>query len=208
MLLMGLVWYRVSRALIAVDVQNDFLPDHRLPGDEFPAPTLPVPYGLEVIKPLVMLSQEVDLVVATMDWHPATHSSFKEVGGEWPMHCVQGSYGAKLTQEIGYIADIIVRKGQVDGKNGYSGFEDTRLNNILQWHRNDQIADFEQILVGGLATDYCVYFTAVDAKRYWPDTRVIIVSDASRGIWAEDSEALLIENLGEEGVEYLTRAEL
>lgn len=198
----------MSRVLIAVDVQNDFLPDHRLPGDEFPAPTLSVPDGLEVIQPLVMLSYEVDLVIATMDWHPATHSSFKEVGGEWPMHCVQGSHGAELTQEIDFIADIIVRKGQVDGKDGYSGFENTRLDQILQWPRNEGMSDFKEILVGGLATEYCVAATAMDAKQIFPESRVIIVSDASRGIWNTSDEDDLLGHLKLDGVEYLTRAEL
>ena len=99
-------------------------------------------------------------VVATRDWHPPNHNSFREQGGPWPAHCVQETGGAELhprlhTSEI----DAIVDAGREPGDEGYSGFEHTELERLLR----DQGVD--TVHVGGLALDYCVKETALDARR-------------------------------------------
>lgn len=137
-------------ALIAVDVQNDFCPGG----------ALPVPDGDAVIEPINRLAQRFGLVIATRDWHPRDHGSFAERGGRWPVHCVQGTPGAQLRAGIDASRiDAIVDKGQAPDREGYSGFEDTALEQLLRERGVDSVH------VAGLALDYCVKATALDAKR-------------------------------------------
>lgn len=164
------------RALIAVDVQADFAPGG----------ALAVPHGDEVVGPLNELARSgaFDLVVATRDWHPATHASFAEQGGPWPEHCVAGTLGAQLVGGLDRDAiDVVVDKGTDPSTEGYSGFEGTGLAGLLREH------GIEEVVVAGLATDFCVRATALDALA--AGFRVTVDTAASRGIG--DIEAALDE---------------
>jgi nicotinamidase-related amidase len=170
----------VSRALIIVDFQNDFTPGG----------VLPVPDGDAIAGRLNKLaaSGDYDLVVATRDWHPADHSSFAVNGGPWPVHCVQGSEGAELHPALDRSRlDVIVDKGQAVDTDGYSGFAGTDLDALL--HERG----ITQVTVAGLATDYCVKNTALDALR--AGFAVTVDSTAVRGVEIEpgDSERALAE---------------
>jgi nicotinamidase/pyrazinamidase len=139
-------------ALIIVDFQNDFTPGG----------ALAVPSGDEIAGRIVELldSGRFELVVATRDWHPRDHGSFAGQGGPWPVHCVAGSPGAELHASLpaGRI-DLIVDKGQDRATEGYSAFEGTELQRQLVERGIDELT------VCGLATDYCVKNTALDAAR-------------------------------------------
>ena len=137
-------------ALLIVDVQNDFCPGG----------ALAVPDGDAVIGPINELARRADFVVATRDWHPADHGSFVDQGGPWPVHCVADSSGAQIHDGIDTSRiDLIVDKGRLVDTDGYSGFEDTELESALASHHVDEVH------VAGLALDYCVKETALDARR-------------------------------------------
>jgi len=126
--------------------------------------------------------------VATRDWHPADHSSFAEQGGPWPVHCVADSLGAQLHPALEAAnVDVIVDKGRDRETEGYSGFQGTNLAELL--HERG----IERVTVVGLATDYCVKNTALDALR--EGFGVTVDSTAVRGVEVEpgDSERALEE---------------
>ena len=106
-------------------------------------------------------SGEFDLVVATRDWHPPDHGSFAAQGGPWPVHCVQGTPGAEFHPALDRsLVDAVVDTGYTPELEGYSGFEATTLEALLREHRVDHVT------IVGLATDYCVKHTALDALRH------------------------------------------
>lgn len=164
----------MAEALVIVDFQNDFTPGG----------ALAVPHGDEIAGRIADLldSGRFDLVVATRDWHPADHGSFQSQGGIWPPHCVQGTPGAELHAGLDRArVDVVVDKGQDPQTEGYSGFQQTELEQVLR----DAGAD--RITVVGLATDYCVRHTALDALRAGFD---VTVDEAGvRGIDAEPGDA-------------------
>ncbi|HEU5329878.1 MAG TPA: isochorismatase family protein, partial [Thermomicrobiales bacterium] len=156
---------RAHDALIIVDVQNDFCPGGALAVGE----------GDEVVPVLNRLAPHFGTVVATQDWHPANHRSFTAQGGEWPPHCIAGASGAAFhpalqTDQI----DVTVHKATAPDQEAYSGFDGTDL--AEQLHRRG----VRRVYVGGLALDYCVDATALDAKRAGFDTYVI--RDATRAV--------------------------
>lgn len=137
-------------ALIAVDVQRDFCRGG----------ALAVPDGDAVVAVLNRLAAEPGVVIATRDWHPADHASFAEQGGPWPEHCVQGTAGAELHPALEVpLIDVVVDKGREREREGYSGFEGTGLERLLRERGVDTVH------IGGLALDYCVRATALDARR-------------------------------------------
>jgi nicotinamidase/pyrazinamidase len=142
----------MARALIIVDFQNDFTSGG----------ALAVPDG-DAIAPRVdelARSGEFDFVVATRDWHPRDHKSFAAQGGPWPPHCVQGTPGAELHPSLDRsLVDAVVDAGFEPDLEGYSGFEETNLAELLRAHAIDHVT------LVGLATDYCVKETALDALR-------------------------------------------
>ena len=170
----------MARALLIIDFQNDFTSGG----------ALAVPDG-DAIAPRVnelIDTGDFDLVVATRDWHPADHASFREQGGPWPPHCVQGTPGAELNAALhADRVDAVVDAGYRPDLEGYSGFEETYLAELLHEH------DVDEVTVVGLATDYCVKETAADALRQ--GFRVAIDRAAIRGIDVEpgDSERALDE---------------
>lgn len=173
----------MSRALIIVDVQRDFLPGG----------TLGVPDGDQVIERVNELidSGAFDVVLATRDWHPEDHSSFGAQGGPWPPHCVQGTAGAELSGELDRARiDLVIDKGTARDGAGYSGFETGELGTLLRTER------VTEVTFTGLATDYCVAATARDALR--EGFLVTIDRAGVRGIDPDDSERAL-EELAEAG---------
>jgi nicotinamidase/pyrazinamidase len=170
----------VSEALLIIDFQNDFTPGG----------ALGVEGGDEIAGRLNELASDprFELVAATRDWHPSDHGSFKEQGGVWPVHCVQGTLGAELHRGLDRSRiDVVVDKGQAREADGYSGFEATLLEELLRAHGVDQVT------IGGIATDYCVKNTALDALRL--GFGVTIDRDAVRGVEVEpgDSDRALDE---------------
>jgi nicotinamidase/pyrazinamidase len=191
-------------ALLIVDFQNDFCPGG----------ALPVAEGDRIAGPINALLDSFDLVVATRDWHPPDHGSFEgvEVDPEkwrgadppsiWPMHCVQGTEGAELHPALERAKiDVVIDKGQDPNSQGYSGFQDTTLGELLRER------GVERVFVTGLATDYCVKNTALDARRLGFD--VTVVEDAVRGVDVEpgDSERAL-EEMERAGAELATSTEV
>jgi nicotinamidase/pyrazinamidase len=142
----------VRSALVIVDFQNDFTPGGALAVRE----------GDAIAARIDELARSGDyaLVVATRDWHPSDHGSFAAQGGPWPEHCVQGTPGAELHPALDRaLVDVVVDKGQDPATEGYSGFEATGLAELLREREIDHVT------VVGLATDYCVKNTALDALR-------------------------------------------
>ena len=167
--------------LIVVDVQNDFCPGG----------ALAVPDGDKIISALneyiKKFSDSGAPIIFTRDWHPPDHSSFKSQGGLWPSHCVQNSEGAKFHRNlmIPENAEIVSKADRKD--EAYSFFRGTNLAEEL--HQRG----IKRLLVGGLATDYCVKETVLDGLRH--GFEVYHLDDASRGVNVnrDDSELALRE---------------
>lgn len=160
---------RRGDALIVVDVQRDFLPGGRLA----------VRDGDAVIEPLNAYIQAFEArelpILFTRDWHPANHCSFSNVGGRWPVHCVQGTPGASFAEGLDVTpADQIVSKATDPVAEAYSAFSGTNLSSLLQ------DLGVRRIFVGGLATDYCVLETVSDARGHGLD--VVVLADAIRAV--------------------------
>lgn len=157
-------------ALILVDIQNDFCPGGALAVDE----------GDQIVPLVNRLMPKFPLVISTQDWHPENHISFKERGGPWPPHCVQGTRGAALHSglETGAIAHYF-RKASSPDKDDYSEFagKDDRgrtLDEVLRSH------SVKTLYVVGLATDYCVLETVLDGLKHGYE--VYAVTDAMRAV--------------------------
>jgi nicotinamidase/pyrazinamidase len=171
-------------ALIVVDVQHDFLPGG----------ALAVAEGDRIFEPINALVPRFARVYATRDWHPPDHSSFAASGGPWPVHCVAQTHGAAFDErfDVGGV-DVIVDKGTDVATDGYSGFAATTLARDLREH------GVARVFVAGLATDYCVKATALDAKAAGFD--VVVLADASAAVnVTPDDEASALRALDEAGV--------
>jgi nicotinamidase/pyrazinamidase len=161
-------------ALIIVDVQNDFCPGGALAvsgGDEV----------VPVLNRVIERFTEAGLpIFATRDWHPEKTNHFKIYGGIWPVHCVQGTRGAEFHAGLELGKDIVVvSAGMVPDEDGYSGFQardpsGARLAELLQRK------GVERIIVGGLATDYCVKHTVLDGLK--EGFKVLLLADAIRAV--------------------------
>ena len=156
-------------ALHVTDIQNDFCPGG----------ALGVP-GADAIIPIVndyirFFHRQGFPVIASRDWHPPNHCSFKEQNGIWPVHCVQGSWGGQFHPKLVMALGVIILSRATDPKReAYSAFEGTPLDERL---RN---LGTETLFVTGLATDYCVRNTVLDACKL--GYRVVLVEDAIRGL--------------------------
>jgi nicotinamidase/pyrazinamidase len=171
----------MAAALVIVDYQNDFAR---------PDGALSVPAGEEIAERINAhaASGEYDLVLATRDWHPPDHGSFAAQGGPWPDHCVQGTEGAELHPDLDTArVDAVIDKGQDPGTDGYSGFDATGLAERLREH------GVEALTIVGLATDYCVKNTALDALREGFAVRVDPTAVRGVEVEAGDSERALEE---------------
>lgn len=175
------------RALILVDLQNDFLPDG----------ALPVPDGDQVVPVANGLMPHFEMIVATQDWHPADHGSFasrhpgKSVGDVielhglrqilWPDHCVQHTAGADFARGLD-IACVhkIFQKGADPTIDSYSGFFDNGRRKATGLGEYLEQQGIDRVYVMGLATDYCVRFTALDARELGFET--YLIEDGCRGV--------------------------
>jgi nicotinamidase/pyrazinamidase len=203
----------MKKALILVDIQNDFLPGGSLAvskSDEI----------LPVVKRLVKMP--FDLKVATMDWHPPHHYSFASSWGKkhgdlisiegeeqilWSDHCVQGSFGAELSKELqGEHFHFIAHKGSDMKIDSYSTFFDNRKKRStgLETFLKDNQVD--ELYFAGVATDYCVYYSAMDALDL--GFRVYVITDGCRGIelFPGDIARACLE-MKKRGVEFITADE-
>jgi nicotinamidase/pyrazinamidase len=180
--------YDSATALIVVDVQNDFAD---------PAGSLSVRRAGRIVS---RINDEVAAaggagatVVYTQDWHPESTPHFAKDGGIWPVHCVQDTWGAELHPDL-VVAGEIVRKG-ANGEDGYSGFTmrdplsgamiPTPLEGMLR------ARDVSRVVICGLATDYCVNATALDARRLGFDTQVLMNAVAAVNLQPGDGERAL-----------------
>lgn len=203
----------MGKALIIVDVQYDFLPGGNLAVAEGDA-IIP-----EVIN--LMTSGRYDLIVATQDWHPAGHGSFAsahdgaqpfdlgELGGLeqvlWPDHCVQGEDGARLQEAVleklvavteNGTRTLLIKKGQLPDIDSYSAFFDNARKNDTGLHRALQSYEIEEVDIVGLAFDYCVKFTALDAASLGYTTRVLLNGTRSVDPSTVDATAAELEAAG------------
>jgi nicotinamidase/pyrazinamidase len=173
-------------APLLVDIQNDLCPGG----------SLAVKDGEKVCGPVNRLMREFKLVIATQDWHPRGHCSFKEQGGLWPEHCVQGTRGAELYPAIDrHAADLIFRKGEQAERDAYSAFEGRDEKNRLL-HRVLKRHKVSTLCVAGLATDVCVRTTVLDALEL--GYQVIVVTDAIRAV-DESAGTKALEEISKKG---------
>lgn len=166
--------------LLIVDVQHDFLPGG----------ALAVPNGDEVVPVLAQLARYAEQngvpIVASRDWHPENHCSFTAQGGPWPPHCIADSEGASLDEDLQLPADVhIVDKATRPDADAYSAFEETGLDTWLRRR------DVKRVVIGGLATEYCVLNTARDARTHGFD--VTLLTDAIRAIDSSGGERAIDE---------------
>jgi nicotinamidase/pyrazinamidase len=185
---------KAARVLLIVDMQKDFMPVKAWSsgrGGRDPIPgALPVADGANIIPNIVKEAfSGYDLVIATRDFHPGNHFSFKELGGEWPMHCVAGSEGADIVREIDMVSDVIVSKGTNLNTDGYSGFDNTPLSQIISGLQKPG-EPVPEVVVTGVAIDYCVFQTACDAKAMGYTTTVLL--DCVAGVAEETTDDALL----------------
>ncbi len=171
-----------SKALLLVDVQNDFCPGG----------ALPVPEGDKVVPVLNEYTQRFaaagNPVYASRDWHPEVTSHFKEYGGPWPPHCVANTEGAAFHPDLKLPKQAtVVTKGTDPRDDGYSAFEAHDEQGRLLPKLLDE-GKVRQLYVGGLATEYCVRASVLDALKQGVDT--VILLDAVRGIDVKEGDVM------------------
>jgi len=183
---------KLKKALLIVDVQNDFCP----------AGKLAVPQGDKIVpvlnKYIKIFSQKKLPMFFSRDWHPQKTSHFKKFGGIWPVHCVQNTKGAEFHPKLKIPKEaIIISKGMDPQKDSYSAFDGEdrygqSLHNILM------ILGIKELYIGGLATDYCVKATVLEAlKRGF---KVKLLLDAIKGVDIKPKDSLkAIEEMKQKG---------
>jgi nicotinamidase/pyrazinamidase len=183
-------------AIIIVDVQKDFCPGGALPT---PAGDKIIPTLNDYVK---KFSKSKALIVATRDWHPPNHTSFKEYGGAWPPHCIQETKGAEFHPELSLPKNTkVVSKGSNPAKEAYSGFDGTDLDEELK------SLGIKRLFIGGIATEYCVKNTVLDALRLGFET--VLLVDAIQGIDADpDISKRAVEEMLESGAKKINISDL
>ena len=200
-------------ALVVIDVQNDFCPGG----------ALEVPNGDEVVAPINGLMELFRHVLLTQDWHPIDHISFASMhegrnpfeviqvdyGPQvlWPNHCVQGTSGAEFHAGLNVdSAELVIRKGYRQTIDSYSAlFENDRSTSTgLAGYLRDR--GFERLFMAGLATDYCVAYSALDGRR--EGFEIVVIYDACRGIDLEGSVEAAWQQMTDAGVERIDSREL
>jgi nicotinamidase/pyrazinamidase len=198
---------------IVIDVQNDFCPGGKLA----------VPDGDAVIAPILSIAPRFEHVILTQDWHPAEHSSFASahsgkkpfehielsygVQTLWPDHCVQGSAGADFHPALHLPqAELILRKGFRPQIDSYSAFfeNDRATPTGLAGYLRER--NLTRIFLAGLAYDFCVGYSALDARRL--GLRVVVVRDACRAINLNGSVAAMDAEFAKAGVALIESAEM
>ena len=190
-----------TSVLLIVDVQYDFCPGGALGVDEGDQ-------VVEVINSIIPLFD--GRVITSQDWHPNNHSSFKENGGIWPPHCVAFTHGAALRSDINLSTNLAhIYKGVDANKEAYSAFDGGIVGNVVS--QNTTVADFlkqsniTMVYITGIATDYCVKATALDAVANGFTTYV--VTDACRGV-AEQTSAEAVAEMLAAGVKFVRSSDL
>lgn len=181
----------MTKALLLIDIQNGFCPGGNLPVAEGD--------GVVPVANRLMASGAYDLIVASQDWHPANHGSFAsqhpgkkpfdmgELSGQpqvmWPDHCVQETPDADFHPDLDTTRiDFVQRKGENALVDSYSAFRDNdkaALTGLAEWLKNKDVTELD---IMGLATDYCVKFSALDAVDMLPGVKVRLIEDGCRGI--------------------------
>ena len=195
------------KTLVLVDIQNDFLKDG----------SLAVPEGEKIIKPINKIIKQYDLVIATKDWHPKNHISFasnhpdKKIGDIinvngvdqvlWPDHCIQNSYGSDFPEQldISKLAKVVY-KGSDANIDSYSGFFDNghfRSTGLSDYLKSKDVYKIDYV---GLATDYCLKYTAIDSVSEGFKTRVLI--NCIKGIEEKGCE-LALNEMKSKGIELI-----
>lgn len=180
-----------KKALLVIDVQNGFCPGGNLA----------VPDGDAVVPVINRLMQDggYDLIAASQDWHPADHGSFftahpgkkpfemGELSGKpqvmWPPHCVQGTADAEFHPALlAALFDVVQKKGLNPAVDSYSAFRDNDQSALTGLHEYLKKEGITELHVCGLATEYCVAFSALDAAELLPGVKIVFIEDASRGL--------------------------
>ncbi len=194
----------MSQALLVIDVQNDFCPGG----------ALAVAGGDEIVAPINAIMDTFDAVILTQDWHPAGHSSFASshagkapfemidmpYGPQvlWPDHCVQGTAGAAFHPDLRTDGDLIIRKGFRGAIDSYSAFFENDHSTPTGLKGYLQTRGITQLTMVGLATDFCVHYSAVDAARLGFD--VTVKTDLCRAIDMDGSLAAAEQAMRAAGV--------
>ena len=193
----------MTKALIVIDVQNDFCPGG----------ALAVASGDEIVKGINDLMPEFDVVILTQDWHPAGHSSFASThraapfseikmpyGPQvlWPDHCVQGSKGAEFHSDLRTDGDLIIRKGYNQDIDSYSAFFENDKSTPTGLKGYLETRNIEKLTMAGLARDVCVNFSAVDAANLGFD--VTVRTDLCRAIDMDGSLEAALAGMRNAGV--------
>ncbi|MGD1880786.1 MAG: bifunctional nicotinamidase/pyrazinamidase [Paracoccaceae bacterium] len=201
----------MTKALIVIDVQNDFCPGG----------ALAVPGGNEIVEGINALMNAFDAVVLTQDWHPSGHSSFasSHVGKVpydliempygpqllWPDHCIQGSLGAQFHEQL-YTdrADMIVRKGHNPQIDSYSAFFENDQETPTGLEGYLRTREIDALTLVGLATDFCVNYSAMDAVKLGFETEIRI--DLCRAIDLDGSLTAATEQMRDAGIRFARKA--
>ncbi|MDR6430548.1 bifunctional nicotinamidase/pyrazinamidase [Brucella pseudogrignonensis] len=203
----------IGHALLVVDVQNDFCPGGALAVDK----------GDEILPAINRLIDESEHVILTQDWHPAGHLSFatshpgkkpydsvEMAYGQqtlWPDHCVQGTHGADFHPDLQWTrAQLVIRKGFRIGVDSYSSFyeNDRKTPTGLSGYLRDR--EIGSLTIAGLATDFCVAYSALDAMAHGFQVRVRL--DACRGIDIGGSMNAMLDQMQKAGVELINEPAL
>jgi len=200
-------------ALIVVDVQNCFVTGG----------TLPVPKGEEVVPVINKLAKAFENVVITQDWHTPGHASFASTypgkkpfettklpyGTQvlWPDHCVQGTDDANLVKDLDIPkAQVIIRKGFHQHVDSYSAFEEADRKTLTGLGGYLKERGIKRVFVTGLATDFCVAWTALDARK--AGFEVYVIEDAARGIDLNGSVAAAWKNMADKGIKRIQSSDI
>ena len=203
----------MKKALLVIDVQNDFCPGG----------SLPVAGGFDIVPVINELQPLFDVVIATKDWHPTNHSSFAVNHGKqpgevilldglqqilWPAHCVQGSAGAEFVRGLDTeVIEKVFNKGIDPAIDSYSGFFDNghkRATGLGDYLKQRRVTD---VSVVGLATDYCVKWTALDAQQLGLKTSVVL--NACRGVNLKPGDVdRAIDEMKQAGIAMIESAEV
>lgn len=179
-------------ALIIVDMQNDFMPGG----------SLPVPEADKIL-PVVNKYIEIFMakglpIFASRDWHPPNHISFRQRGGIWPVHCVRNTFGAKFHPDLKLPRSAtVVSKATDPNREAYSAFDRTELADMLR------AKGIKRLFVAGVATDYCVKNTVLDALGH--GFEVILLEDATKGL---TNSTAAIEEMKSKGVKVIRLEQL
>ena len=195
----------MSEALLVIDVQNDFCPYG----------ALAVAGGDTIVQPINAAMDKFNIVILTQDWHPMNHKSFASSHenkspfdvvemfyGEqvlWPNHCIQGSMGARFHRDLNHTrADVIIRKGSNPEVDSYSAFYENDKVTPTGLHGYLKNRDVTKLTLVGLATDYCVAFSALDAAKL--GYAVTVRLDMARGIDSDGSLKAAIDKMSKAGI--------